>query len=84
MKIFFPGLLLLVALMSFMVFTGMLYRSLPKLSYYVFDDSTHGSFNYANSILWHVSPLLIGMMLSVWVANWAWKEIQRVKVGRIE
>jgi hypothetical protein len=84
MRIFFPAVQLSVALTSFIILTGMLYRSLPRVSAYLLDDSSHGSFNYGNMILWHVIPLLIGMMVSVAVANYSWKEIRSEKMGRLD
>ena len=82
MRNFFPHILILVAAAMFVLSMGLLYRSLGNVYAYVINDL--GTLSSGDQAMWHIYPLMVGMMLSVWVANWAWKEIRREKTGRLE
>ena len=82
MRIFFPALLLLVALIAFVISVGLLYRVIPHLYRYFVD--TNYPLDTGHYLMWHIYPLSLGMMLSVCVANWAWKEIRREKTRGLE
>ena len=83
MRNFFPGLLLLVSMGMFVISACLLLRVIPYL--YVYISTFDGAFwDNGEALMWAIYPLLLGMMFSIWVANWAWKEIRRERAGRLE
>ncbi len=77
MRIFFPGLLLLVSLIVCVMCGGFLVRY-----YYLWEDGYFSIPTIATR-----GEYLFGLLLllaSTCTANWAWKEIRREKMGRIE
>ena len=81
MRIFFPGLLLLVSLIVF-VYSGWMFHWHLRLQ---FDPSIlfRQSIGISGQQL-EINFILLELLLSSWTATWAWKEIQRAKMGRIE
>ena len=87
MRIFFPGLLLLVALIVFVIAGWLLFLALPNLYNEVVDSiNVTGGVGlpiFQKDIL-ITGSLLLNLLLSSWAAAWAWKEIRREKMERVE
>ena len=78
MRIFFPGLLLLVSLAVFVVSGRFLVEYFHQWQNNYFPTSSsyisRGEYLAAAAVL----------LASTWAATWAWKEIRREKIGRID
>ena len=87
MRLFFPSLLLVVSLIVF-VFSGWTFVSnLQTIYYFGFVPGSLApseDFGLTGVALVGTNSVLLNLLLSAWAAAWAWKEFQRVKVGRIE
>ena len=73
----YPGLLVLVSLFVFVMCGGFLskYYYLWQGGYFSTPTiATRGDYLFG----------LLLLLVSTWTANWAWKEIQRVKMGKVE
>ena len=88
MRIFFPGLLLLVALIVFVISTISLCAADPTWFYFLeinrlynISGATQANIDASS---WDPGPWVLNLLLSAWAAAWAWKEIQRVKMGRAD
>ena len=87
MRIFFPTLLLVVALIVFVISACILFPFLPTLYDLIVDlvtRSNQGGLPIYRHDEVVVVSLLLNLLLSVWAAAWTWKEIQRVRIGRLE
>ena len=87
MRIFFPGLLLFVSLIVFVICAGILVLEVPRAYefYYVDGPGWKPLPGQRDSALLQVLVLNSGVLVLVtWAATWAWKEIRREKMGRID
>ena len=88
MRIFFPGLLLLVALIVFVVSVLSACLLLPTLYDRVFETGNIHIVPFhagaGHDYIWEFNALLLNVLLSAWAASWAWERIRREKMGRID